>query len=195
MHPPSPVYLPVDGDVISLVATGQAMEVDGEARVASLFDAHHQRLYRIARRLAASADEARDLVQETFLRVARRPGTVPFGMSSEEAWLVRILVNLARDDWRKRAVRREYSESQGAIDARRQRVASPEAALMAKGTVWAALARLEPRRRAVIVLYELEDKAVAEIAKLLGIAAVTVRWHLSRGRRELAQLIDGKEPR
>jgi RNA polymerase sigma-70 factor (ECF subfamily) len=116
-------------------------------------------------------------------------------MSSEEAWLVRVLVNLARDAWRKRAVRREYSEAQGPVEARRQRVVSPESALMASQTVWAAVARLEPRRRAVIVLYELEDRSVADIAAVLGIAAVTVRWHLSRGRRELARLIEGKERR
>jgi DNA-directed RNA polymerase specialized sigma24 family protein len=36
-------------------------------RLASLFDIHHERLYRLARRLAPSKDDALDLVQETFL--------------------------------------------------------------------------------------------------------------------------------
>jgi DNA-directed RNA polymerase specialized sigma24 family protein len=36
-------------------------------RLATLFDAHHERLYRLARRLVPTADDARDLVQETFL--------------------------------------------------------------------------------------------------------------------------------
>ena len=43
-------------------------------RLGALFDAHHQRLYRLARRMSRSADEARDLVQDTFLRAARAPG-------------------------------------------------------------------------------------------------------------------------
>jgi DNA-directed RNA polymerase specialized sigma24 family protein len=59
-----------------------------------LFDAHHQRLYRLARRLSRSADEARDLVQDTFLRAVRAPASVPLGESAEEAWLVRVLIVL-----------------------------------------------------------------------------------------------------
>jgi RNA polymerase sigma-70 factor (ECF subfamily) len=185
----------VDGDAINLVAAGVVDEVGGGERLASLFDAHHQRLYRIARRLSASADEARDLVQETYLRVARRPGAVPAEMPAEEAWLVRVLVNLARDEWRKRVVRREYADRHGVAEAEKQRIPNPERAMVASRTVWSALARLEPRRRAVLVLYELEDVGVPDIARLLGIAAVTVRWHLSRGRRQLARVIEGKESR
>src|SRR5262245_29451145 len=79
-------------------------------RLSTLFDAHYDRLYRLARRLTPSPDEARDLVQETFLRAARSPKSVPAGRSAEEAWLVRVLVNIRRDDWRKAAVRRRHRE-------------------------------------------------------------------------------------
>ena len=54
-------------------------------RLASLFDVHHERLYRLARRLAASKDDALDLVQETFLKAARSPQSIPVGSSLEEA--------------------------------------------------------------------------------------------------------------
>src|SRR5438093_8034283 len=74
-------------------------------RVAALFNDHHQRIYRLARRMSASADDALDLVQETFLRAARAPNSVPLGAEREEAWLVRVLVNVRRDRWRKSAVR------------------------------------------------------------------------------------------
>jgi DNA-directed RNA polymerase specialized sigma24 family protein len=66
-------------------------------RLAALFDAHHDRLYRLAHRLAPDADDAPDLVQETFLKAARSPTSVPLGATSEEAWLVRMLVNIRRD--------------------------------------------------------------------------------------------------
>ncbi len=72
---------------------------------ASLFDTHHERLYRLARRLSRNADDARDLVQETFLRAARSAGSVPSGAAHEEAWLVRVLINICRDRWRQTANR------------------------------------------------------------------------------------------
>jgi DNA-directed RNA polymerase specialized sigma24 family protein len=45
----------------------------------------------------------------------------------------------------------------------------------------------------VIVLCELEGRPVGDVARLLGVAAVTVRWHLLAARRELARLLlDGE---
>jgi DNA-directed RNA polymerase specialized sigma24 family protein len=86
-------------------------------RLARLFDAHHARLYSLARRMTASADAARDVVQETFLRGARSPNSIPHGASQEEAWLVRVLVNICRDDWRKQAVRRVSSSRGNLLDS------------------------------------------------------------------------------
>ena len=155
-------------------------------RVAAMFDAHHERLYRLARRLAPSADDALDLVQETFLRVARSPESVPFGATSEEAWLVRVLINLRRDQWRKAAVRKRHH--QNAPNPTRVDT-DAEAALIARATVWRGLDALSPRRRAVVVMHELEGLAVPAIASLLGISAITVRWHLSAGRRQLTRFL------
>lgn len=80
-------------------------------RLADLFDTHHERVYRLARRLTDSADDALDLVQETFLRAVRTPQSIPVGRTSEEAWLVRTLVNVRRDQWRKIAVRKRLEAS------------------------------------------------------------------------------------
>jgi DNA-directed RNA polymerase specialized sigma24 family protein len=62
----------------------------------------------------------------------------------------------------------------------------PESVLIARRAVWQALDLLPPRRRAIVVMYELEGLAFPAIASLLGISAITVPWHLSLGRRELA---------
>jgi RNA polymerase sigma-70 factor (ECF subfamily) len=156
---------------------------DPEARVAALFDAHHQRLFRLARRLVRAPDEPADLVQETFLRAARAPHRVPSGASSEEAWLVRVLINVCRDSWRHAAV---HVKAVSAGHVRAAGAFNPEAALVAHSMVWQALDRLAPRRRAVLVLYELDGTPIPEIARLLGVSPVTVRWHLMRARREMA---------
>ena len=155
-------------------------------RLSALFDAHHDRLYRLARRLAPNADDALDLVQETFLKAARSPTSVPLGLTSEEAWLVRVLINTRRDQWRKTAVRRRHDRdmSQSTVVDNDQ-----EAVLMARASVWQALDTLTPRRRAVVVMHELEGLTISKIASLLGISAITVRWHLATGRRDLARTL------
>ncbi len=161
-------------------------------RLAALFDAHHDRLYRLARRLAPNAADATDLVQETFLKAAASPRSVPLGAASEEAWLVRVLINIRRDQWRKTAVRKRHELEDSRPAAA---VNDPEAVLIARATVWRALDRLTPRRRAVIVLHELEGLTIAAIATLLGISAVTVRWHLSRGHYDLARALADRRDR
>jgi DNA-directed RNA polymerase specialized sigma24 family protein len=60
---------------------------------------------------------------------------------------------------------------------------------MARATVWRTLDALTPRRRAVVVMHELEGLTMSAIASLLGISAITVRWHLSIGRRDLARAL------
>jgi RNA polymerase sigma-70 factor (ECF subfamily) len=175
------------GEAATVVTASDEAEAAAD-RLGTLFDAHHQRLYRLARRLSRSVDEARDLVQDTFLRAARAPRSVPLGASAEEAWLVRVLVNLCRDRWRQTMNRERLNRSAPAPDIE----SDPEAALVARSVVWAALATLDPRRRAVMVMHELEGSPVDVIARTLGVTAVTVRWHLSKGRRQLAAAIRGE---
>jgi RNA polymerase sigma factor (sigma-70 family) len=165
---------------------------DPSARLGDLFDAHHQRLYRLARRLSADGDAARDVVQETFLRAARAPQRVPAARQDEEAWLVRVLVNVCRDRWRQASVRGRGLDAELLQPAP---PANPEAAAAAKSVVWRALGTLPPRRRAVIVMHELDGIDGAAIARLLGVSLVTVRWHLSRGRAQLAQAVRDLEIR
>lgn len=150
-----------------------------------LFDQHYDRLYRLARRLTACEDDALDLVQETFLRAARA-ASVPADAPHAEAWLVRVLVNVRKDAWRKEARARRHG---AALDCAPPADSGPEARAIARTMVWRALDRLSPRRRAVIVLHELEGMHAQAIAVLLGVSAITVRWHLSQGRRELARIL------
>ncbi len=158
------------------------------SRLVALFDAHHARLYRLARRLTRNRDEAEDLVQETFVRAAIDPGRVPAGHAPEEAWLVRVLINLSRDRWRRARIRASGQHAVAPLPS-----TSPERSYLARLEVQRALSLLAPRRRAVVVLHELEGIGVAAVARMLGISSVTVRWHLSRGRGELARALRSRE--
>jgi RNA polymerase sigma-70 factor (ECF subfamily) len=162
------------------VAVGSAVD-----RLACLFDVHYARLYHLARRLAPSKDDALDLVQETFLKAAQFPKSIPFGAANEEAWLVRVLINIRRDQWRRTSTRNRHDRTASIGGRMAKSGGDPEATLIAGNVIWQALDALAPRRRAIVVMVELEGLGIPAIASLLGISAVTVRWHLSRGRRDL----------
>jgi RNA polymerase sigma-70 factor (ECF subfamily) len=185
------VYMSVTEGAIG-VAASERCEADApEQRLESLFETHHRRLYRLARRLVATGDEARDLVQDTFVRAAQTWRGTASTIEKEEAWLVRTLVNLCRDRWRRAAVRRRFIERH--INTSQCAPPNAETSLIAHDTVWRALRTLTPRRRAVIVLHELEGVDLKDIAILVGISVATVRWHLSLGRRELERVIRNED--
>jgi len=166
------------------VVAGSAVD-----RLTSLFDVHYARLYRLARRLAPSTDDARDLVQDTFLKAARCPKSIPFGVTNEEAWLVRVLINIRRDEWRRTSTRNRHDKTAPGGGRLARSGGDPEAEFITRNAIWQALDALPPRRRAIVVMYELEGLGIPAIAALLGISAVTVRWHLSRGRRDLTGVL------
>jgi RNA polymerase sigma factor (sigma-70 family) len=151
-------------------------------RLGILFDSRYDRLYRLARRLTPSSDDALDLVQETFLKAARCPRSIPVGF--EEAWLVRVLINIRRDQWRK-TLTRSRLEATASGERFSSTSGDLEGAAIARASVWRALDVLSPRRRAIVVMCELEGMPIPAIASLLGISQMTVRWHLSMGRRDL----------
>ena len=124
---------------VALVSSLETARIDQARRLEELFDRHYQRLHRLARRLSATHDDARDLVQETYLRAAQKPTSVPAGMSSEEAWLVRVMINLCRDRWRQQAVRRRLAPPEYTAS---RTTPSGEAALIARTTFGNSSGRL-----------------------------------------------------
>jgi len=137
------------------------------------------------------------LVQDTFVRAAGHLARMPVDGSGQEAWLVRVLINLVKDLGRRAAVR-EQAHAGMQRDGGDGIAVPPdrsvrEASLVARETVRIALAQLPAKRRAVVVLAMLEEHSTAEVARLLGMRPVTVRWHLSRARIALADFLDGSK--
>jgi RNA polymerase sigma factor (sigma-70 family) len=96
-----------------------------------------------------------------------------------------VLINVRRDQWRKQSVRRRHDDRARGVD----RTADHESAAVARATIWSALDTLTPRRRAIVILHELEEQPIAAIAAMLRISAITVRWHLAIARRDLARVL------
>lgn len=155
----------------------EAVTDDVTDRLGRLFDTHHRRLFGLACRMTGDREDARDLVQETFVRAAGAR-TIP---ENAEPWLVQVLVHLCRDRRRRQRVRERYArDERGQAEAV---VQDPDLDL------WRAVEALPPRQRAAVVLHEVEGHAVAQVAALLGVSPVTVRWHLLAARRRLREVL------
>jgi RNA polymerase sigma-70 factor (sigma-E family) len=155
------------------------------------------RLLRTGYLMAADLAEAEDLVQETYLQVARRWPRVR-AMDHPAAYARRILVNLAIDGAPHRARRNGELGLAGIAGQPDVPDSSAELALRAvdeQAGLAAALAGLPPRQRAVIVLRYWEDLPEAEVAVILGCSVGTVKSTASRGlarlRRDLAATAAG----
>ena len=179
--------------------TPDATRIATEARDRVRFEeealALADQVYRVARHLAGSRDEADDLVQETYARAFRswrsfHPGT------NLRAWLLRILTNLNIDRGRRsqRAPQiqpleaNDYflydklAEAEGGV-ADEDRVVER----LSQDDIVQALAAVPHDFRDVIVLVDLGDFSYQDAAQILDIPIGTVMSRLHRGRRILKQ--------
>jgi RNA polymerase sigma-70 factor (ECF subfamily) len=160
-----------------------------ESAFEALVRAHQQRAYRIARNMVPGDEDARDLVQDAFLRVFKSLERFDFQYSFA-TWMHRIVTNLAIDHLRKRRLLGTTSASgdDEEADVELPDLAQPQPSrrLEAKETserVRECIGALAPHFQAVLTLRELEGLACTEIAKIVGATHVTVRWRLHRGRK------------
>lgn len=151
---------------------------------------YQDRLFPTILRLTGNADDALDLLQDTFFRAYQKLGKFR-GRSSFYTWLYRIAVNLALSDRRKRRTSGHTSHFDGGRDLDPpddSDLAIPSGALERAEThaeVQAALNALLPDHRAVVVMKEFDGFRYEEIAEILNIPVGTVRSRLHRARAEL----------
>ena len=161
----------------------RAQSGDTEA-FSELMEQSMQMLYKTARAILSSDEDAADAIQDTILAAFEGLGRLkkPNYFST---WLVRILVNRCRDQIRKKrkliymdqipeqpGVEREYEAAEWNL----------------------VLKKLDEKYRLLVVLHYVEGFNAREISEILDIPAATVRTRLARAKRLLAEYIEeGKE--
>lgn len=147
------------------------------------FAQHYERLCRLGFLLTGDPAQAEELAQDALVRTWRRWRLVG-RPDNPETYARKVLVNRHRSLLRRALVeaRHQYRErpDQGYSDAPR------EDALV----LWAATRRLPPRQQAVLVLRYYEDLSEADIARVLGIPAGTVKTLARRGLARLRRSLD-----
>ena len=154
-------------------------------------------LYGTALRLARDADRAQDLVQDTYLKAFRARDRFAAG-TNLKAWLFTILHNTWRNRRRDQARSRVEFDSEAVEQADERTVGSgeppvtPEALLLRASVdaeLQAALKALPEKFRAAVWLRDVEDLSYQEIAAALDIPIGTVMSRISRGRKQLHDLL------
>jgi RNA polymerase sigma-70 factor (ECF subfamily) len=151
---------------------------------------HIDRLYRAARGLCRTREEAEDLVQETFVRVLRKPRIIR--SEDDLGYLLRVLRNTFISTRRSAARRPQATASPEALEVIEDRSsAQPEARLEAE-EVYAAIGALpEPFRDAVVAI-DLIGLSYREAARSLGVREATITTRLHRGRQRIARALAGE---
>jgi len=183
-----------DWELVARVATGD------RAAFGELVERHHRRLLRVCERLLGDAEDARDAVQEVFLKVMQKAGSFrPKALVS--TWLYRVAVNHCLNVLRRRRLRRlvslspvEDDEAETPPPDLAEERADPHRELDARrrwGSVQRAIAALPPSQRAVLVLARFEELSYKEIAETLGITLGAVESRLFRAMRALERAQEG----
>lgn len=165
----------------------QARQGDHEA-FEELVRATYMDAYTLAYRLTGDEEDARDVVQEAYLRAFR--GLKRFrGEAQFTTWLYRITANCAASTLGKRARHRHESlddddvvDVSGRVDPAEQADRGAD-----RERVKLALSELPPRLRTVVVLRDVYDLSHEAIAAELGISESAAKVRLHRARRKLRE--------
>ena len=178
----------IAGDAVALVEQARA----GDQRAFEiLVDRSTPRALRLAMSILGSEADARDVVQDAFIRAWRDLPRLR-DLDRFDAWLARIVVNGCRDRWRshRRVTLREIPA--GELDPDRE--PSPTAPIgddvASADMIRRAFARLDVDQRTLLVLHYVEDLPVTDIAASLGVPVGTAKWRLHRARGALGRALE-----
>ena len=167
-----------ESELISRVRAGEP------AAERTLYDAHVDRVYRLAFRLAGDDELARDFTQETFIRAFERIGTFR-GESRLSTWLHAIATTVSLNGLRKVKRFRTRETALEAADGVSGGVRSAEPDL--KTRLRDAIDALPDKYRTVVVMHDMEGYTHEEIAAALDMEVGTSKAQLSRARAKLRE--------
>jgi RNA polymerase sigma-70 factor, ECF subfamily len=141
----------------------------------------------VARRVMRDPDDADDLVQDAFLRALEKISTFDVTRAFEP-WFTRLLVNLGLDLRRKQIVRRTEAHDPDTFGGGTRPDRETERAEL-RASLGRALEKLPDRQRLIVSLFEIDGLSTEEVAGMLEVSQVTVRWHLHQARKALRDVL------
>jgi RNA polymerase sigma factor (sigma-70 family) len=163
------------------VSPSLEQRLDGDISFERLYRRHRRDVYGAVLRDVRDPDEAEDVTQIAFMNAFRaiRRGEEP---DKPRAWLVTIARNVVRRRYQALARRPQEVALDPEVVADLADVDGPTA-----GEIAAAIRRLPPNQRAVILLREIQGRSYAEIAEELELSLAAVETLIFRARRSLSE--------
>lgn len=152
-----------------------------------VYDQYAQAMFTVARRYLNDVEEAKDAMQEGFLKafinIDKYESTATFG-----AWLKRIIINQALDTLKKRKLELvdDSMDNLQVIDDDNWQFDSS----ISKADILLAIERLKDKYKVVVKLYLIEGYDHEEISEILNIPVKTSRTQLRRGKQKLRELLN-----
>jgi RNA polymerase sigma-70 factor (ECF subfamily) len=165
---------------------------------------HEREVYRLVLRLLRNPDDALEVAQETFIRAYR--GLSSFrGEAAFRTWLYGIALNAARTRQaslsktlaRTQSIEGDEDDPPSPLLSVSDPSPSPENRALGgelKEALLAALSRISPEHREILLLREVEGLDYGEVGALLGIPEGTVKSRLARARRAVREALEGIWP-
>lgn len=177
--------------------------MDGDSSAWSeLVRSQHKRVYGLCYRFTGNPTDAEDLTQDVFLKIYTNLASFDLARGSLQVWITTMTRNLLVDNYRRNRLQRssssldegwESTEELRPVDRLTSRAISPHESAAQKELsqmVQQALARVSVELREAVILRDLQDMDYKEIAQVLAIPEGTVKSRISRGRAELARLLE-----
>ena len=175
----------------------ESKRIERQLDVAAIYSQHGQFLWKSLYRMGVQEADLPDALQEVLCVVHRRLASFD-GHSKLTTWLFGICLRVAATLRRGQRRRREEPLETHAEPSALVETNHPERHALvtdARRQLYLALEALEPEKRAVFVMFELEGIGCAEIATLLGVPKGTVFSRLSHARQAFLEQLNRMEKR
>jgi RNA polymerase sigma-70 factor (ECF subfamily) len=172
---------------VDLVERCRAGDVDA---FSALYREQSPRLFALTRRMAGSAEEAEDLLQEIFFQAHRKLDSFK-GDASIGTWLYRLAINLCLDYVRGRRAKMDKMTDTLDSETSFEPVARRDTPI-ARIDLDRAIERLPDGCREAFVLHDVEGFDHKEVGRLLGIAEGTSKSQVFKARMKLRALLGGR---
>lgn len=177
--------------------------LDGDPMAwAELVKAHHRRVYGLCYRFTGCAQDAEDLTQEVFLKLYGNLASFDLARGSFQVWVTTLTRNLLVDHFRRTRQQRatdsldagwDDTDELKPIDRLEDQSRTPHDRAVQhelERMVQDALTKISPELREAVILRDLQDMDYKEIAQVLHVPEGTVKSRISRGRAELARILE-----